>query len=321
MHFAKSCLDLLLISNNFRMIKAMHRQLYILSLPMCAIVLSSCSSNKIEEGSKANQSSIQKSQVRDCAGDQRDSATKRTVSVVPQLPQSKIYAYYWPLLENIGQQTDICFKLKLAADIPEFEKLLESSEVDYAFMNPYHLVINKERYTPLIRDSNKLLTGIIVTSKVSSIQNLQDIDGQELYLPAPNAFGASLLVRSYLSSQGIKPIVKYVKTHSNVYRNSIMNPDGAGGGVNNTLKRENPGVRQQIRIIKETKGYPAHPFSSKSILPSNEQIKVQNAWLILGENKANFQLLNKAQIPTPMKADYKKDYQQLESLGLERYVQ
>ena len=301
--------------------KTIYQHLYFLSLPICAISFSSCLNNKIEEGVNANQSSIQEPQVRDCAGDQRNSAIKRTVSVVPQLTQSKIYAYYWPLLEKIGQQADICFQLKLAADIPEFERLLVSAEVDYAFMNPYHQVINKERYTPLIRDSNKLLTGIIVTSKVSSIQNLQDIDGQELYLPAPNAFGASLLVRSYLSSQGIKPSVKYVKTHSNVYRNTIMNPSSAGGGVNNTLRRENPGIREQIRIIKETKGYPAHPFSSKSILPNNEQGKVQNAWLILAKSKANFQLLNKAQIPTPIKADYEKDYQQLESLGLEKYIQ
>jgi hypothetical protein len=71
---------------------------------MCAIVLSSCSSNKIEEGSKANQSSIQKSQVRDCAGDQRDSATKRTVSVVPQLPQSKIYAFTGHSLKTLGSK-------------------------------------------------------------------------------------------------------------------------------------------------------------------------------------------------------------------------
>lgn len=299
----------------------MSPHLYIISTLLLTICLGSCANQPKEQQTPLQSSTLQEPQAGDCAGDQRDAATKRTVSVVPQLPQATIYAYYWPLLENIGKQTEICFKLKLAADIPEFEKLLETSDVDYAFMNPYHQVINKNRYTPLIRDSNKLLTGIIVTSKQSSIKNINDIDGKKLFLPAPNAFGASLLVRSFLESQGVKPIVKYVKTHSNVYRNSMMNPDSAGGGVNNTLRRENPGIRSQIRIIKETKGYPAHPFSSKSDLPTDEQIKVQEAWLSLGKGKANFQLLNKAQIPTPTKADYNKDYLQLESLGLEKYVQ
>ncbi len=299
----------------------MHRLLRFLSFPILAIILLGCGSNTAEKTSDLEQEELQASQARDCAGDQRESATTRTVSVVPQFPQAKIYAYYWPLLKSIGEQSNICFKLKLAADIPEFEKLLEGSVVDYAFMNPYHQVMNKQRYTPLIRDANKLLTGIIVTSNFSSIQKIQDIDGKTLFLPAPNAFGASLLVRSYLSSQGISPIVKYVKTHSNVYRNTLLDVDSVGGGVNNTLKRENSAVLSKLKILKETKGYPAHPFSSKSDLPKNEQIEVQNAWLNLGEEKGNFPMLNKAQIPTPIKADYQDDYQQLELLGLEKYVQ
>ncbi len=299
----------------------MHRLLRFLSFPILVIILLGCGSNTSEKTSDLEQEELQASQARDCAGDQRESATIRTVSVVPQFPQAKIYAYYWPLLKSIGEQSNICFKLKLAADIPEFEKLLEGSAVDYAFMNPYHQVMNKQRYTPLIRDANKLLTGIIVTSNFSSIQNIQDIDGKTLFLPAPNAFGASLLVRSYLSSQGISPIVKYVKTHSNVYRNTLLDVDSVGGGVNNTLKRENSAVLSKLKILKETKGYPAHPFSSKSDLPKNEQIEVQNAWLNLGEEKENFPILNKAQIPTPIKADYQDDYQQLELLGLEKYVQ
>lgn len=256
-----------------------------------------------------------------CAGSTSPQAERRTVSIVPQFSASKIHANYWPVLKDIGEQTNLCFVIKQQKSIPAFEAALKTKSIDYAFMNPYHQVMMEATFRPIIRDKNRLLTGIIVVNKDANITSIQQLDGRTLALPAPNAFGASLLTRSYLDKQGIKVTTKYVNTHQNVYRGVARDPEKAGGGVNNTFNREDKELRSQLSILVETPGYPAHPFSARIGLPNKEIEQVQEAWLAL-KNKPNAQvLLDSVQISTPSKADYARDYSPLKSLYLEQYLQ
>jgi phosphonate transport system substrate-binding protein len=65
-----------------------------------------------------------------CLGDQ--SVTKvHTFDVVPQLTAAKIYATWSPLLQRVGQETGMCFDLRGAPTIPEFEQRLLKGESDF----------------------------------------------------------------------------------------------------------------------------------------------------------------------------------------------
>ena len=263
----------------------------------------------------------QNTDLQDCAGSNSQQATQRTVSIVPQFSASRIQSDYWPLLTELGKQTNTCFQLKQQSSIPLFEEELKAGSIDYAFMNPYHQVMVKSTYLPILRDEQKLLKGIIVTNKESNITTPDQLNGKTLLLPAPNAFAASLLTRSYLDQKDIIFKTKYVKTHQNVYRGVARNSDYIGGGVNNTFNRESNELKSKLTILFETKGYPAHPFSAHSKLPLEEIKNIQETWLEIASDPKMSHLFDPIQIKKPIKADYDRDYAQLTSLGLQKYVQ
>lgn len=256
-----------------------------------------------------------------CVGDQAHAAQPRSVAVVPQLPATEVYRLWRPLLQQLGERAGLCFDLVVPSSIPQFEQGLSAGRYDYAFMNPFHQVEELSRYQPLVRDRSTLLKGIVVVNRDAPIQSLQDLQGRQLALPSPNAFAASLLIRAHLRAAGIKVQPVYVTTHSNVYRRVALDPQVVGGGVNNTLARERPELRQRLRVLFETKGYVAHPFSANRRLPQAERERVQQAWLRLGDDPAMAGLLNRVQLARPMASDYRRDYAPLEALQLPALAQ
>lgn len=135
-------------------------------------------------------------------------------------------------------------------------------------MNPYHQVMVRQRYQPLVGDGATLLRGILAVRRDSPITSLQQLNGAMIAFPSPNAFAASLLIRAHLRQQGVAFTPVYLKTHSNVYRAVAIDQVGAGGGVNNTLQREPVELRERLRVLFTTPGYPAHPFSARRGLDS-----------------------------------------------------
>ena len=287
---------------------------------LIAMTITSCSSNKNGEqiAEPAASGNIEKRP--DCIGSQSQNSKHRTISIVPQLAATKIYSNYKPILKALGEKMSICFKLKQAQSIPDFEANLEQSSYDYAFMNPYHQVINEKRYMPLITDNKRLLSGIIVTRKGGPIKNINDINNRELFLPSPNAFAASLLIRAYLTERGIHYRPIYVKTHQNVYRGVLVNNNTAGGGVNNTFLREPDQIKSEISIVFETPGFTAHPLSASTSISRDERNSFQVEFIRLSQDKELLPYLKKIQIPDPRIASYEKDYQPLKKLRLEKYV-
>ena len=256
-----------------------------------------------------------------CLGEPK-AATVHEVNVVPQLTPGALQANWAPLLEQLGRQTGLCFELRIAPTIPDFEDALLAGEPDFAFVNPYHEVMARKAqgYLPLLVDGKERLSGILTVRADSPIRSLQELDGKTLAFPAPNAFAASLLIRSKLAQLGIRIKPKYVKTHANVYRAVIFGDVIAGGGVNNTLERESASLREQLRILYETAGYAPHPFVAHPRIKPQLREAVTAAFLKLAESESGLRLLDAIQIPRPVRADYARDYAPLESLQIEKFV-
>lgn len=256
----------------------------------------------------------------DCLGDAASPVVLK-IAVVPQLPPAELYAHWAPLLEKLGNTGHWCFQLQLQRSIPDFEAEMLAGKPDLAFMNPYHQVMAHKRagYRPLVADST-LLTGIVVVRKNSPVQKLEDLRDKTLAFPAPNSFAATLLPRALMAQKGIPIQVQFVKTHTNVYRSVQINDTAAGGGVNNTLKREPDVLQQELRVLYETPGFRAHPLSAHPRVPTAVQAALRQAFVALAEQAEGRVLLDKIQMPRPQAVDYAKDYLPLERLGLESFV-
>ena len=256
-----------------------------------------------------------------CLGDKSAPLTY-SVYIVPQLTSTQIYASWAPLLQEIGIASRQCFELVITPTIPDFEIALLSGKPDFAFMNPYHLVMahNAQGYVPLIADGSVKLDGFIVVRTDSPITSLQDLNAMRIAFPSPNAFAASLLIRAILAKEKIDIQTVYVKSHSNVYRSVILGDVQAGGGVNYTLSREPIEVQSMLRILYTSQGYMGHPFAANPRIPIRTRTLISNSFLNLKKNNEGKKMLDAAQIVAPVLVDYERDYARLEQLGLEDFV-
>ncbi len=257
-----------------------------------------------------------------CLGDRRQPGRPIRVSVVPQRPPAETFAVWSPLLQQLGQVSKQCFVLRVPPTIPNFEAELRSGRADCVYMNPYHAVLAQRwrGYIPLIRDGSKPLRGLLVVRKDSPIRSIRELNGLAVAFPSPNAFAATLLPRVLLARQGITIQPVFENTHSNVYRSVALGMLPAGGGINNTLRRERPELREELRVLWQTPPFPSHPFACLPSLAKARREALQAGFLALAANPANHGLLDDIQIPEPVLADYRHDYQPLLSLGLGRFT-
>jgi len=246
-----------------------------------------------------------------------------TWSVVPQFTGIAVHRDWSPLLHAIEKDTGYHFTLKLYDSISAFEVGFNEGVPDFAYMNPYHAVMAKkvQGYVPIIRDGKRKLTGILVTRKGSAIKQVQDLEGQRIAFPSPNAFAAALYLRALLFEQeGINFTPVYTKTHSNSYRYVLHGKAVASGGVYRTLKRERLEVQSQLHVIYKTPSVSSHPLVVHHRVPKKVALAVQASIINLAKNKKGKDILKAILIPEPVAAVFARDYKPLQELNLEKYV-
>ncbi len=244
-----------------------------------------------------------------------------TVGIVPQFDSRQLFRVWRPILDAVSARTGLHFRIRGAPSIPAFEKEFLKGTFDFAYMNPYHMLLahNRQQYVPLVRDHGSPLYGVLVVQKNSTINHVQELAGKTVVFPAPNALGASLLMRAELTElhgTNIKP--RYVKTHSSVYLNVALGEAPAGGGVQHTWHQQPPQIRDSLRILYETRRIPPHPFAAHPRVPEEVQQKIKRALLDIGHSEEGRALLAKVPIPKIGPASL-EDYHQLGDLGLDSY--
>lgn len=243
-----------------------------------------------------------------------------TLAIVPQYTPLIIHRNWQPLLTRLQRETGIKLKLKTYNNFRQFLSALRKGEPDFSYLAPYHLVLvhRTQGYQPLLRDDSQQLVGLLLVRKDSPINSVHELDGKTIAFPSPNAFAASLYMRHWLRKKvGIDFTPRYVGTHDNVYRHIVRGQVDAGSGVNSTLSSQPEGLQQQLRILYEVPGVTSHPFAAHPRVPAEIQTRLQEAMLNLMNSTEGRQLMSTIQIIKPVKADYQRDYADLEVLGLE----
>jgi len=246
------------------------------------------------------------------------SAPYFTVGVVPQYEISEIHKIWRPILDYLQQETGHLFEIRGSNSIEDFEKQFERGDFDFAYMNPYHLIVANQSagYIPLVRDEKKSLHGILVVRKDSNIQSLLDLNKQKIAFPAPNALGASLMIRKELNNSGIEYSPLYVKSHDSVYLNVMLGITAAGGGVQKTLNKQDPAIRDNLRILHQTQQVVPHPFCALPKVPEQIRTQVTQALIDLGRTDKGQLMLARIPIRNVISTDI-DDYRELQDLNLQ----
>jgi phosphonate transport system substrate-binding protein len=241
--------------------------------------------------------------------------------VVPQFEQRKLFHIWRPILDELEHRTDLTFNLQGSPKIPVFEKKYMEGTYDFAYMNPYHILKahDSQGYLPLVRDGGRMLKGILVVSKESPIKSVQELAGKSVAFPAPNALGASLLIRADLKNlYGVQIHPHYVQTHSSVYLHVALGQYVAGGGVTSTLNAQKPEIREKLRIIYETRPMNPHPISVHPRVSEAHWRRVLKALLEMAQTEKGAALLAKIPMRKAV-ATSMEDYKPMSSWGLDEF--
>jgi phosphonate transport system substrate-binding protein len=249
------------------------------------------------------------------------SAAEYVLGVVPQAKSEKLQSVWRPIIKIFKKQ-GINIKFVGAPNIPEFEKRLKAGKYDIAYMNPYHLLMaNKSQgYQPIARDTSKKLQGILVVRKDRKMNNVEDLKDGNMAFPAPNALGASLLMRAELAEQhGMKLHPTYVKTHTAVYRNIANGNYSAGGGVMRTFNAQPQSLKDQLKIVYKTQEVAPHPIAIHPRVNKADAEKIKQIFIKLGQSERGRRLLSRIPIKHIGEATF-SDYEILQSLNLDKFA-
>ncbi len=246
-----------------------------------------------------------------------------SLSVVPQLPPLVLHDDWQPLLEYLEEETGFEFELSLQESIPLFELDFLDAKPDFVFLNPYHAVMafKAHGYEPVLSDGSRQLKGILVVPVGSKLESVNDLDGQTIAFPAPNAFGASLYMRALLANEfGLDITASYVGTHANSYRHALLGEAAAAGGVYNTLHKESEDFQAALRVLYETPGVTPHPLAVHPRVPASVREAVIDAMIDLKETETGQAMLEAVQLRDPMPVTYEGQFQILDEYHLEDFV-
>lgn len=187
-----------------------------------------------------------------------------TVGIVPQQSASELARLWIPVLGALSERSGLALRFATAPDIPAFEKRLAAGAYDVAYMNPYHYSVfaQKPGYVAFAKEKGRRLRGLVAVRKDSMIKDMKELAGQQIAFPAPASFAATVLVRAEFERTGvpIKPV--FVKSHESVYLNVVQHQFEAGGGITRTLEGMEPAVRNELRVLWQTKDYTPHAFAA-----------------------------------------------------------
>lgn len=242
-----------------------------------------------------------------------------SVGIVPQFNARHLFDVWLPIVDAIERKTGYRLELLGSPGIPQFEKALREGWYDFAYLNPYHLisVAEAQGYQPMLRDGSRQLKGILVVAKNGRINRLADLQNKVIAFPAPNALGASLLLRAELRNRHRLDFeARYVQSHSSVYLHVAAGLVDAGGGVRVTLEEEDARVRDKLTVLHETRPVPPHPLAVHPRVPQAVSAAVRQAILEMAAEPETLQLLERVPMSRPVSATL-EEYKILKSLGLE----
>lgn len=216
-----------------------------------------------------------------------------TFAVVPQQSATQLAEAWTPVLAWLSQSSGLPLQFVTAPDVPSFEQRLTAGEYDIAYMNPYHYTVFSAHpgYRALSRAKGDRIKGILVTQKDSPIKSLSDLAGKTLAFPTPAAFAASLLVQAELRGRGIAFTPKIVNSHNSVYRSVAKGIFPAGGGIPRTLELLDENVRNDLRVLWETREFTTHAIASRPGLDTAVRARLWKAMRDMGADPHGQELL------------------------------
>ncbi len=108
----------------------------------------------------------------------------------------------------------------------------------------------------------------------------------------------------------------YAGSTDNVIKSVLLGKADAGAVFVSDLALEPRDVREQLRVLVETRKVAPHPLCAHPRVPRAVRDAVKRAVLAIAATPEGGELVRKVRLPDPVPADYDKDYRSLEEIDV-----
>jgi phosphonate transport system substrate-binding protein len=201
-----------------------------------------------------------------------------TFGVVPQQSATELARIWIPVISLLSERSQLSLRFATAPDIPTFEKRMAAGAYDFAYMNPYHYTVFKQKpgYEAFAKEKGRTLKGIVVVRKDSEVKDIAGLASRDIAFPAPASFAATVLVRAEFERRRMLYTPKFVNSHESVYLNVARGLMPAGGGIPRTLQTMDAEVRDQLRVLWSTAEFTPHAFATHPRVAAEVVSKVRD---------------------------------------------
>lgn len=110
----------------------------------------------------------------------------------------------------------------------------------------------------------------------------------------------------------------YEGSTKNVFKSVLLGKAAAGATLDVDLEKEESDITGQLRVIMRTREIASHPISSHPRVPARVREKISRAVLAIAQDADGSGLLRAIRLPDPVKAEYGRDYAELEEIDVEK---
>lgn len=216
------------------------------------------------------------------------------LGIPPQQTPMEIAKRWTPLTIYLSRKSGVPIQLQTAKDITTFHSQLKQGQIDFSFVNPqtYIQVHQLAGYQAFAKEKGGATVGLIVVRKDSLIQDVSQLDQLTMAFPGPTAFTATTLPRTYLTRQHVDVKPQYVVSIESVYRAVVKGLFQAGGGEARTFGILDPQLKNELRVLWQSKPLPPFPFFAHPRIPPQVVKRVQRAMLEMDEDAQGRALLS-----------------------------
>lgn len=237
--------------------------------------------------------------------------------VVPQSTPLIMHDRWSPFIDRLSASTGVKFSLKVYKSFNDFEDALHKGDLDFAFMTPIQQATPavSDKYIPLVRNTTRI-AGILFVKNESPIKSAEDLKNGTIAFVGVNNV-CSILVSNLLAQVGAADYTPiFAGSTDNIVKNVLIGKSQAGSFLDISFERLPEETKAQLRILVETQKIPSHPISAHKRVPAELREKVRQLVLDMGNDPSAEPLLKTVGMPSPVRADYTKDYRPTAKYGL-----
>ncbi len=243
----------------------------IITLIVSSLVLSACSSAKIESA---------------------ETLSILRIGIVPDESQELLLSRYTPLAEYLSAELGVPYELIIPTDYGELLTLFHKGEVDLVYFGGFTFVqaYMLDNAIPLVtRDVDNRFTSYFLVRGDSSAEDLSDFEGTRFSFGSQLSTSGHLMPRYFLDERGMVPedffeTITYSGKHdltAFLVRDGEVDLGVANAPVIRKMIRDGRLHENELRILWETPPYQDYVWALRPVFDEATRINVQDAFLKL----------------------------------------